>query len=166
MAELDVVSTNVCRQIAQVCEVLRGFHPQGKPITALRLDNSIPSRSHMTLSFCHRVQVQGSHVVYTLASHDETMDNIFDSSYKQRVRRMQSGKASEDIARYRVGHKEYVDQMVYARISSSSANAGRMIQTRLVHHMPIESQGDPVSLTIVHHPHRSNHRTEANKLHR
>ena len=42
-----------------------------------------------------------------------------------------------------------------------------MIQTtRLVHHMFIESRRDRVRLTVVNRPHRPNHRTELNKLHR
>ena len=42
-----------------------------------------------------------------------------------------------------------------------------MIQTtRLVHHVLIKSRRDPVRRTIVHRPHRPDHRTETNKLHR
>ena len=42
-----------------------------------------------------------------------------------------------------------------------------MIQTtRLIRHMLIESRRDLVRLTIVHRPHRPDHRTEPNKLHR
>ena len=42
-----------------------------------------------------------------------------------------------------------------------------MIQTtRLVHHMLVENRRDLVRLTIVHRPHRPDHRTEANKLYR
>jgi hypothetical protein len=42
-----------------------------------------------------------------------------------------------------------------------------MIQTtKLVHHMLIEGRRDLVRLTIVHRPHRPDHRTEANKSHR
>ena len=43
--------------------------------------------------------------------------------------------------------------------------AGMIQTTGLVHHVLIESRRDLVRLTIVHRPHRSNHRTEANKLH-
>jgi hypothetical protein len=42
-----------------------------------------------------------------------------------------------------------------------------MIQTTiLVHHILIESRRDLLRLTIVHSPHRPDHRTEANELHR
>ena len=43
---------------------------------------------------------------------------------------------------------------------------GMVHPTRLVHHVLIESRGVLVRLTIVHRPHRPDHRTEANKLHR
>ena len=42
-----------------------------------------------------------------------------------------------------------------------------VIQTvRLVHHVPVKRRRDLVRLTIVHRPHRSDHRPETKELHR
>ena len=44
--------------------------------------------------------------------------------------------------------------------------AGMIQTTSLVHHMLIKRRRNPVRLTIVHCPHRPDHRTEARELHR
>ena len=48
----------------------------------------------------------------------------------------------------------------------STQRCGMIQTTRLVHHMFIKHRCDLDRCAIVHLPHRSNHRTEANKLHR
>ena len=52
------------------------------------------------------------------------------------------------------------------RLVQRERGASMIQTTRLVHHMFIESRRDLVRLAIVHRPHRSNHRTKANELHR
>ena len=86
---------------------------------------------------------------------------------------MQSEKASEDIlelgTEMDIKHTLIEWYMhVFHRLVQRKCGAGMIQTTGLVHHMltSIESRGDLVSLTIVHRPHRSNHRTEVNKLHR
>ena len=54
----------------------------------------------------------------------------------------------------------------FHRLVQRERCAGMIQTTRPVHHMLIESQRDLVRLTIVHRPHRPDHRTEPSELHR
>jgi hypothetical protein len=98
---------------------------------------------------------------------------MFDSGYTQQVRAMQSEEANEDILK--LGNEMdiknpliewYMHKFRFHRLVQRERCAGMIQTTRLVHHMLIERRRDLVCLTIVRYPHCSNHRTEANKLHR
>ena len=61
IAGVDIVSTNVCRRFVQVCGVFRKFPSTRQGYQSPNLDDSIPSHSRMTLSFCRRVQARETH---------------------------------------------------------------------------------------------------------
>ena len=84
---------------------------------------------------------------------------------------MQSEKANGDILELGTeiyGYKEPVDRTVYRfhRLVQRERCASMIQTTRRVHHILIESRRDLVRLTIVHRPHRPDHRTETSELHR
>ena len=54
----------------------------------------------------------------------------------------------------------------FHRLVQRERRAGMIQTTRLVHHVFIERRRDLLRSTIVHRPHRSNHRMEPSKLHR
>ena len=75
---------------------------------------------------------------------------------------MQNEKENEDILE--LGTEMYIHGF-HRRVQRERC-AGMIQTTRLIHHMFIECRRDLVRRTIVHRPHRPNHRTKANKLHR
>ena len=84
---------------------------------------------------------------------------------------MKSEKANEEILELSTEmdiKNPLIEWYIYRfhRLVQRKRCAGVIQMTRLVHHMPIESRGDFVRLTVVHRPHRPDHGTEANKLHR
>jgi len=89
--------------------------------------------------------------IMTCLSHTK---GAFEGSYTQRGQVMRGYTRT----RNRDGYKESVDQMVcFHRLVQRE----RTIQaTRLIHHMLIESQRDLARRTIVHRPHRPDHRTD------
>ena len=54
----------------------------------------------------------------------------------------------------------------FHRLVQRERCAGMIQMTSLVHHMLIKRRRDLVRRTIVHRPHRPDHRTETSKLHR
>ena len=54
----------------------------------------------------------------------------------------------------------------FHRLVQRECCPGMIQTTRLVYHMLIKRRRDLLRLTIIHRPHRPDHRTEARKLHR
>ena len=82
---------------------------------------------------------------------------------------MQSERDNEDTLQ--LGTEMYIKNPLFEwyihrfhRLVQRERCAGMIQTARFIHHMFIKRRGDLVRLTIVHRPHRSDHRTEPSKL--